>query len=481
MQTPTSGLAAGRRERVPKSTNWLFIVLGVQMVLFVMFFIGFFHMEQRRQDELDGMQVELHRLRKDNLRSSKRLLHANSRMLKYEQQIKDELDGNGGGGLPGDDDGDDDGVNADGGADDEDADAVEDEEAEAEEAKADGNGAAHAHAHPPRDAAPAPAGSKLSKPLQGRCLQLNQHDFWVYEVCLGVSARQFHRDDEAASRADEPSSHGLGSYVAADGGLAAVQRYKHGDACGSVGHGSRSSEVRLRCSLGARKLALVEVREPSTCQYLFTVEVPQRTCERAGIGAEAVGAEAGGVTGAEDGGAEAEAEAARADEDEEAAKARRGLPKAMPAGEPSDGLRRAGHPGHAGGGGGGGGGSGGGELPPETREQTLSELQGLAFSGEESIPLKRLAVVHGLRHAWRGYEAIAWGADEVKPMVRKGAGGYGLGLMILDSLDVLWLAGLKEDFHKGVGWVASSLNLGGQHKISFFETTIRCLAGLLSA
>ena len=87
----------------------------------------------------------------------------------------------------------------------------------------------------------------------------------------------------------------------------------------------------------------------------------------------------------------------------------------------------------------------------------------LPASGAEEIPAKRLAVVHALRHAWRGYEAIAWGSDEMKPLARRGAGGYGLGLMILDALDVLWLAGLKEDFHKGVQWVRGSLNLVRPH------------------
>lgn len=57
----------------------------------------------------------------------------------------------------------------------------------------------------------------------------------------------------------------------------------------------------------------------------------------------------------------------------------------------------------------------------------------------------------------------------------------GLGLTILDSLDVLWMAGLKTEFAQGVEWVRSSLSFDKARSISFFETTIRCLGGLLAA
>ena len=45
------------------------------------------------------------------------------------------------------------------------------------------------------------------------------------------------------------------------------------------------------------------------------------------------------------------------------------------------------------------------------------------------------AVVNALRHAWKGYEAHAWGADELKPVSRGRTDWVGLGLTIIDSLD----------------------------------------------
>eukprot|EP01066_Platyproteum_vivax_P014634 Platyproteum_vivax@DN6548_c0_g1_i2.p1 len=40
---------------------------------------------------------------------------------------------------------------------------------------------------------------------------------------------------------------------------------------------------------------------------------------------------------------------------------------------------------------------------------------------------------------------------------------------------------LKDDFHKGADWVRDNLSLHGHQYISFFETTIRILGGILSA
>jgi mannosyl-oligosaccharide alpha-1,2-mannosidase len=128
--------------------------------------------------------------------------------------------------------------------------------------------------------------------------------------------------------------------------------------------------------------------------------------------------------------------------------------------------------------------AGGGTVPRfdyQARELTLSELQALDADGGAAVGTKRLAIVHALRHAWKGYETHAFGQDEVRPLSGGANNWIGLGLTILDSLDVLWLAGLREEFAKGVQWVHSSLRFDQRKKVSFFETTIRCLGGLLAA
>lgn len=93
------------------------------------------------------------------------------------------------------------------------------------------------------------------------------------------------------------------------------------------------------------------------------------------------------------------------------------------------------------------------------------------------------AVRNAMVHAWGGYKQHAWGRDELKPQSRTGhdwAPG-GAGFTIIDALDTLWLMELKDEFYEGVDWIRKNLNFDKSTDISFFETTIRCLAGLLSA
>mmetsp|Transcript_126638 Transcript_126638/g.236702 ORF Transcript_126638/g.236702 Transcript_126638/m.236702 type:complete len:523 (+) Transcript_126638:36-1604(+) len=89
-----------------------------------------------------------------------------------------------------------------------------------------------------------------------------------------------------------------------------------------------------------------------------------------------------------------------------------------------------------------------------------------------------------LRHLWSGYRKAGWGDDEVQPISGgKGGAWGGVGMLILDTLDTLWLAGLSKEFAEGEEWV-SKLNLDPMDhpmRSSFFEITIRGLSGLLSA
>ncbi len=52
---------------------------------------------------------------------------------------------------------------------------------------------------------------------------------------------------------------------------------------------------------------------------------------------------------------------------------------------------------------------------------------------------------------------------------------------LVDSLDTLWLMGLKDEFWEGRDYVRDKLRFDHVGDVSFFETTIRNLGGLLSA
>ena len=95
---------------------------------------------------------------------------------------------------------------------------------------------------------------------------------------------------------------------------------------------------------------------------------------------------------------------------------------------------------------------------------------------------RALGVKAAMQHAWRGYKARAWGGDEVRP--RSGTRNdnwAGLGMTLVDSLDTLWVMGMEDEFEEAAQWVATSLNFDKSASVSFFETTIRALGGLLAA
>jgi len=59
-----------------------------------------------------------------------------------------------------------------------------------------------------------------------------------------------------------------------------------------------------------------------------------------------------------------------------------------------------------------------------------------------------------MQHTWRGYEEKAFGADELKPRSGRPQNNWGgMGMTLLDSLDVLWIMGMQEEFARARDWV----------------------------
>lgn len=103
---------------------------------------------------------------------------------------------------------------------------------------------------------------------------------------------------------------------------------------------------------------------------------------------------------------------------------------------------------------------------------------------QKEIRESRLLEVKGaFLHAWDGYKKEAWTKDELRPL----EGGFktpfcGWAATMVDSLDTLWIMGLKEEFElslielRNVNFTSTE---GCQ--VNLFETTIRHLGGMLSA
>eukprot|EP00980_Cylindrotheca_fusiformis_P021877 scaffold8721_cov76-Cylindrotheca_fusiformis.AAC.1 len=95
---------------------------------------------------------------------------------------------------------------------------------------------------------------------------------------------------------------------------------------------------------------------------------------------------------------------------------------------------------------------------------------------------RRIHVKNAMKHAWENYEKYAFGSDEIKPISLHGSSTWGdLGITLVDSLDTLWLMGMKEEFYRARDWCKNNLNHNQNAAVSVFETTIRSLGGLLAA
>ena len=96
--------------------------------------------------------------------------------------------------------------------------------------------------------------------------------------------------------------------------------------------------------------------------------------------------------------------------------------------------------------------------------------------------VRRDYVREAMIHVWSNYKEYAFGADELLPMSKKPSEPWGgVGATLVDSLDTLWLMGLKDDFWEARDWVRDKLSYDDVSSVSVFETTIRSLGGLLSA
>jgi len=95
---------------------------------------------------------------------------------------------------------------------------------------------------------------------------------------------------------------------------------------------------------------------------------------------------------------------------------------------------------------------------------------------------RRENIKDGMKHAWEGYRRYAWGRDELKPLSNNGVDNWGgMGVTLVDSLDTLWLMGMKDEYNEAKEWIEKDLTFDHAGTVSVFETTIRELGGLLAA
>ncbi|KAI9729109.1 MAG: hypothetical protein M1828_000194 [Chrysothrix sp. TS-e1954] len=87
-----------------------------------------------------------------------------------------------------------------------------------------------------------------------------------------------------------------------------------------------------------------------------------------------------------------------------------------------------------------------------------------------------------LRH-WQGYKKYAWHHDELRPVTGRFTDPFaGWRATLVDSLDVLWIMGLKDEFEEAVEAVKEiDFTTTRRDRLPLFEVSIRYLGGLVAA
>ena len=104
-------------------------------------------------------------------------------------------------------------------------------------------------------------------------------------------------------------------------------------------------------------------------------------------------------------------------------------------------------------------------------------------SVKEEREKKRQIIQKAFLKSWNSYKEYAWMHDELSPII----GGHrdpfaGWGATLVDTLDTLWMMGLKEEFKDGVKAIENiDFTTSPRKDIPLFEAAIRYLGGLLAA
>ncbi|KAK5991213.1 putative mannosyl-oligosaccharide alpha-1,2-mannosidase [Cladobotryum mycophilum] len=94
-----------------------------------------------------------------------------------------------------------------------------------------------------------------------------------------------------------------------------------------------------------------------------------------------------------------------------------------------------------------------------------------------------LEVREEFERSWKGYKKFAWKQDALLPLSGGAKDQFsGWAATLVDSLDALWIMGLREEFDEAVAAVADiDFGTSSSRRINIFETNIRYLGGLMAA
>jgi mannosyl-oligosaccharide alpha-1,2-mannosidase len=124
---------------------------------------------------------------------------------------------------------------------------------------------------------------------------------------------------------------------------------------------------------------------------------------------------------------------------------------------------------------------------PTGKSKAIPKIQ---FAFKEETPAQKvdreakLGIIKAVfKRSWDGYKEFAWGQDELKPVSGTFKNPFASwGATLVDTLDTLWIMGMKEEFEEAVKAVEKiDFTTTPRASIPLFETTIRYLGGFLAA
>jgi ER degradation enhancer, mannosidase alpha-like 2 len=125
------------------------------------------------------------------------------------------------------------------------------------------------------------------------------------------------------------------------------------------------------------------------------------------------------------------------------------------------------------------------EPPPPTPARVPAALRRevLSVNGLPTDTAFAREVREAFLHAWKAYEAHAWGHDALRPLTGGWRDWYAATLLMtpVDAYDTMLLMGLDEEAQRAKKLVFDSLSFDHDMTVQVFEVNIRILGGLLSA
>ncbi|KAB5583130.1 glycoside hydrolase family 47 protein [Coniochaeta sp. 2T2.1] len=123
---------------------------------------------------------------------------------------------------------------------------------------------------------------------------------------------------------------------------------------------------------------------------------------------------------------------------------------------------------------------------PTGKPKSFPRIQHHFTSKQETDPTSQARAVivrNAFTRCWESYKAHAWLHDELTPITGKAKDPFGgWAATLVDSLDTLWIMGLKTEFYLAAeAAVQIDYNKTAESGVNVFETTIRHLGGLLGA